>query len=241
MKRIVLLQHGESVWWREHRFVGWTDVDLTEAGHSAAAAAGARLRAGGYEFDAAYTSLLKRSIRSLWIVLDALDQMWVPVHRNWRLNEQHYGALQGRTDDDVAAEFGAESVALWRHGYDARPPALSTGDPRWPGHDRRYRSIWRKELPLTESLQDTVARVVPYWEHVVAPEVSSGRRVLLVAHGNSIRALIMYLDRLSPEQVLRVRIPVGVPIAYELGASLAGERRCLVGGDGREEPWDPLT
>jgi 2,3-bisphosphoglycerate-dependent phosphoglycerate mutase len=218
--KLVLLRHGESQWNLENRFTGWTDVDLTEKGREEAREAGRLLRTEGYDFDVAYTSVLKRAVRTLWIALDEMDRMWLPVIRCWRLNERHYGALQGLNKAETAAKFGEEQVLVWRRSYATPPPALTSDDERFPGHDRRYASLTPEELPLTESLKETVARFVPYWEGTIAPDVKAGRRVLIAAHGNSLRALVMHLDGLSEEAVLKLNIPTGVPLVYHLDEAL---------------------
>lgn len=211
---LVLLRHGESAWNLANRFSGWTDVDLTEAGRRQARTAGARLRDGGFEFDAAFTSVLKRAIRTLWIALDEMDRMWLPVHRDWRLNERHYGALQGLDKAETAARYGEDQVLRWRRSYDEPPPALDPDDERSPGRDPRYAGV--PDLPRTESLKDTVARMMPLWEGTIAPRVRAGERVLVCAHGNSLRALVKHLGGLSEEEILRVNIPTGAPLVYEL-------------------------
>jgi 2,3-bisphosphoglycerate-dependent phosphoglycerate mutase len=220
MFRLVLLRHGESVWNRENRFTGWTDVDLSPKGVVEAHEAGRLLMEGGYTFDVAFTSVLKRAIRTLWTVLDDMDLMWVPVQRDWRLNERHYGALQGLNKAETAAKFGDEQVKVWRRSYATPPPALTPDDERCPGRDRRYSDLSRDELPLTESLRDTVARAVPYWESAIAPHVRQGRRVVIAAHGNSLRALVKHLDRISDEEIVELNIPTGVPLVYELDSEL---------------------
>ena len=220
MYTLVLLRHGESQWNLENRFTGWTDVDLTEKGREEAREAGRLLRTEGYDFDVAYTSVLKRAVRTLWIALDEMDRMWLPVIRCWRLNERHYGALQGLNKAETAAKFGEEQVLVWRRSYATPPPALTSDDERFPGHDRRYASLTPEELPLTESLKETVARFVPYWEGTIAPDVKAGRRVLIAAHGNSLRALVKHLDGLSEEAVLKLNIPTGVPLVYNLDEAL---------------------
>src|SRR5262249_36359233 len=194
MQKLVLIRHGESEWNRENRFTGWTDVDLTEKGCAEALESGRLLKAGGYEPDVAYTSVLKRAIRTLWLALDAMDRMWIPVHRSWQLNERHYGALQGLNKAETAAKYGEDQGEIWRRSYDVPPPQLEASDPRWPGRDPRYAALARNELPLTECLKDTVARVLPYWHATIAPEIRAGKQVLLVAHGNSLRALVKHLD-----------------------------------------------
>ncbi len=224
MHTLVLLRHGESEWNRSNRFTGWTDVDLTEAGRAEARAAGALLRDGGFEFDAAFTSVLKRAIRTLWLALDEMDRMWLPVHRDWRLNERHYGALQGLDKAETAARYGDEQVLRWRRSYDEPPPPLAAGDERGPERDPRYAGV--PHLPRTECLQDTVARMMPLWEESIAPRVRAGERVLVCAHGNSLRALVKHLGGLSSEEILRVNIPTGAPLVYELDDGLreAGRR-----------------
>jgi 2,3-bisphosphoglycerate-dependent phosphoglycerate mutase len=216
MKKIVLLRHGESVWNKENRFTGWTDVGLTERGYREAHEAGQTLRAVGYAFDLAYTSVLKRAIQTLWIALEELDLMWIPVYRSWRLNERHYGALQGLNKAETAAKHGEQQVKLWRRSYDIRPPALETDDPRYPGKDPRYAELTADEVPLTECLKDTVERFLPYWKDTIAPAVESGQRVLIAAHGNSLRALVKYLDGISDQDIVGLNIPTGVPLVYEL-------------------------
>jgi 2,3-bisphosphoglycerate-dependent phosphoglycerate mutase len=220
MIKLVLLRHGESTWNKENLYTGWTDVDLSEKGLAEAHEAGKLLREGGYVFDVAYTSVLKRAIRTLWVALDEMDQMWLPIHNTWRLNERHYGALQGLNKAQTAEQYGDKQVKIWRRSYDVPPPALTRDDPRWPGHDRRYASLTKEELPLTESLKETVARFVPYWEGTIAPDVKSGRRVLIAAHGNSLRALVKHLDGISDEKIVGLNIPTGVPLVYQLDDDL---------------------
>ncbi len=220
MKKLVLVRHGESTWNKENRFTGWTDVDLSEKGLQEAHEGGRVLKAEGYTFDVAYTSVLKRAIRTLWIVLDEMDLMWLPVHRHWRLNERHYGALQGLNKAETAARFGEAQVKIWRRSYDIPPPALDTADPRYPGSDRRYASLTAAELPLTECLKDTVARFLPLWHQTIAPAIRSGQRVLIAAHGNSLRALVKYLDNISDEAIVELNIPTGMPLVYELDDDL---------------------
>lgn len=220
MYKIVLLRHGESTWNKENRFTGWTDVDLSEKGKEEAKKAGEVLKAEGYTFDIAYTSVLKRAIRTLWIVLDEMDLMWIPVIRNWRLNERHYGALQGLNKAETAKQYGEEQVKIWRRSYDIQPPALEKSDPRYPGHDPRYKELSESELPLTECLKDTVARFVPYWENTIAPMVKSGKKVLVTAHGNSLRALVKYLDNIPDDEIVELNIPTGIPLVYELNENL---------------------
>lgn len=220
MYKVVLLRHGESTWNKENRFTGWTDVDLSEKGLAEAKRAGQVLRSEGYKFDIAYTSVLKRAIRTLWNVLDELDLMWIPVIRNWRLNERHYGALQGLNKAETAQKFGEEQVKIWRRSYDIQPPALEKSDERYPGKDLRYAELKEEELPLTECLKDTVARFVPYWEETIAPMVKSGKKVLITAHGNSLRALVKYLDNVPDNEIVELNIPTGIPLVYELDEKL---------------------
>jgi len=229
MKKIVLLRHGESTWNKENRFTGWTDVDLTPKGLEEARNAGRLLREEGFVFDVAYTSVLKRAIRTLWLVLDEMDLMWIPVQNSWRLNERHYGALQGLNKAETAAKFGEQQVHLWRRSYDLPPPALERGDSRHPGNDPRYRSLDTGDLPLTECLKDTVARFLPHWNQVIAPEVKAGRRVIIAAHGNSLRALVKYLDRVSDQDIVGLNIPTGVPLVYELTDELKPIRSYYLG------------
>ena len=229
MIQLVLLRHGESDWNRENRFTGWTDVDLSETGLAEAHEAGRLLREGGYEFDIAFTSVLRRAIRTLWIALDELDRMWLPVVQSWRLNERHYGALQGLNKAETAAKFGDEQVHLWRRSYDVPPPPLPADDERSPGRDRRYAGLTPDELPRSESLKDTVARFLPAWHEQIAPEIRAGRRVLIAAHGNSLRALVKYLDDIPDEEIPALNIPTGVPLVYELDANLRPERHYYLG------------
>jgi 2,3-bisphosphoglycerate-dependent phosphoglycerate mutase len=220
MHRLVLLRHGESTWNKENRFTGWHDVDLSDKGREEAQEAGRLMAEQKFEFDVAYTSVLKRAIRTLWIGLDEMDMMWIPVFRSWRLNERHYGALQGLNKSETAAEHGEQQVEIWRRSYDIPPPALTEEDPRHPSHDRRYASLSPQELPLTESLKETVARFLPYWHDTIAPEITAGKRVLIVAHGNSLRALVKYLDNLSDQEITKLNIPTGVPLVYQLNDDL---------------------
>ena len=222
----MLLRHGESDWNRENRFTGWTDVDLSEKGIAEARAAGRLLKSEGYAFELAYTSVLKRAIRTLWIALEHLEQMWLPVEKSWRLNERHYGALQGLNKAEMAAKFGEEQVLIWRRSYDTRPDALDTNDPRYEGKDPRYAGV---QVPRTECLKDTVARVVPYWESTIAPAVRSGKRVLIAAHGNSMRALVKHLDGISDEAIVKLNIPTGIPLVYELDDALKPARHYYLG------------
>jgi 2,3-bisphosphoglycerate-dependent phosphoglycerate mutase len=229
MYKLVLLRHGESVWNKENRFTGWTDVDLSERGMQEARLAGKLLREGGYGFDIAYTSVLKRAIRTLWTVLDELDLMWIPVHNSWRLNERHYGALQGLNKAEMANRYGDEQILIWRRSYDVRPPALAADDERWPGRDPRYRDLASSDVPATECLKDTVARFLPYWTGTIGPAISAGKRVIIAAHGNSIRALIKYLDQVSEQDIVSLNIPTGVPLVYELDAQMKPLRHYYLG------------
>jgi 2,3-bisphosphoglycerate-dependent phosphoglycerate mutase len=220
MTRLVLLRHGESTWNQENRFTGWTDVDLSAKGLGEAKEAGAVLAREGYSFDIAYTSVLKRAIRTLWIVLDEMDLMWIPVERSWRLNERHYGALQGLNKAETAAKFGEDQVKIWRRSYDIPPPPLTKDDPRYPGRDPRYRGLSEAELPLTECLKDTVERFLPLWHETIAPSIQSGQKVLIAAHGNSLRALVKYLDNIPEQEIVELNIPTGMPLVYELDEQL---------------------
>ena len=216
MFKLVLLRHGESVWNKENRFTGWTDVDLSEKGIAEARQADKVLKEKGYTFDVAYTSVLKRAIRTLWLVQDELDLMWIPVYISWRLNERHYGALQGLNKAEMAAQYGEKQVLIWRRSYNIQPPALTRDDPRYSGNDPRYKSLSEKDIPLTECLRDTVARFLPYWLEVLSPAVRSGKKVLIAAHGNSLRALVKYLDNVSETDIVELNIPTGIPLVYEL-------------------------
>ncbi|HEX8011348.1 MAG TPA: 2,3-diphosphoglycerate-dependent phosphoglycerate mutase [Casimicrobiaceae bacterium] len=229
MRQLVLLRHGESTWNKENRFTGWTDVDLTEQGIAEAKSAARALKGNGFVFDVAYTSVLKRAIRTLWIVLDEMDLMWIPVHRSWRLNERHYGALQGLDKAETAAKFGDEQVLVWRRSYEVRPPALEPSDPRHPGSDPRYAHLGRAALPLTECLKDTVARFLPYWHEAIAPSVSAGQKAIVVAHGNSLRALVKYLDNVGDAEIVGLNIPTGIPLVYELADDLTPLRHYYLG------------
>jgi 2,3-bisphosphoglycerate-dependent phosphoglycerate mutase len=226
MHKLVLIRHGESEWNRANRFTGWTDVDLSSAGIAEARAGGKLLESSGYAFDLAFTSVLKRAIRTLWIALDELDQMWLPVEKTWRLNERHYGALQGLNKAEMAAKFGEDQVLVWRRSYDVPPDPLDVNDARYEGKDPRYAGI---QVPRTECLKDTVARVVPYWESSIAPAVRAGRRVLIAAHGNSLRALVKHLDGISDDAVVKLNIPTGIPLVYELDATLKPVRHFYLG------------
>ncbi|HEY6213220.1 MAG TPA: 2,3-diphosphoglycerate-dependent phosphoglycerate mutase [Vicinamibacterales bacterium] len=216
MHTLVLLRHGESTWNKENRFTGWTDVDLSEKGRDEAREAGRLLKEGGYAFDVAFTSVLKRAIRTLWIALDGLDEMWLPVEKSWRLNERHYGALQGLNKAETTAKHGEAQVKIWRRSYDIPPPPLTPDDPRHSSRDPRYASLEPDEIPLTESLKDTVARFLPYWHSTIVPAIGSGRRVLIAAHGNSLRALVKYLDDVDEATITELNIPTGIPLVYEL-------------------------
>ncbi|NMM87644.1 phosphoglyceromutase [Rhodococcus sp. SRB_17] len=220
MHKLVLIRHGESTWNLENRFTGWTDVDLTPTGVSQAMSAGKLLKAEGYEFDLAYTSVLKRAIHTLWYCLDEMDRTWLPVHKSWRLNERHYGALQGLNKAETAQKYGNEQVLVWRRSYDTPPPALDAADPRSERSDPRYAGLSAEDVPLSECLQDTVARVLPFWNHTMAPAIRSGQRVVVAAHGNSIRALVKYLDNISDDAIVGVNIPNGIPLVYELDDEL---------------------
>jgi 2,3-bisphosphoglycerate-dependent phosphoglycerate mutase len=227
--KLVLLRHGESTWNRENRFTGWTDVDLSDVGRQEAAEAGRLLAEGGYRFDVAFTSVLKRAIRTLWIALDALDQMWIPTTTTWRLNERHYGNLQGLNKAETAAKYGEAQVKVWRRSYAIPPPPLSPDDQRHPSHDPRYAGLAPHELPLAESLKDTVARFLPCWHEAIAPEIKQGRRVLIAAHGNSLRALVKYLDNVSEEDIVELNIPTGIPLIYELDDDLNAQTHYYLG------------
>lgn len=220
MTNLILLRHGESIWNKENRFTGWTDVDLSEKGIQEAAQAGKVLKKEGYTFDVAFTSVLKRAIRTLWIVQDEMNLMWIPVNISWRLNERHYGALQGLNKAEMAATYGEEQVLKWRRSYDIRPPALEKTDERFPGNDPRYKHLDNKDIPLTECLKDTVERFLPYWHEVIVPLIRSGKRVIISAHGNSIRALVKYVDGVSDVDIVGLNIPTGIPLIYELDESL---------------------
>jgi len=220
MHKVVLLRHGESSWNLENRFTGWTDVDLSERGTTEAHRAGLLLKEGGYVFDVAFTSVLKRAIRTLWITLDVMDLMWIPIHHSWRLNERHYGALQGLNKAETAGKYGDAQVKLWRRSYDIQPPALTKDDLRWPGSDPRYHDLAPRDVPVTECLKDTVARFLPYWHDAIAPAIKSGVRVIIAAHGNSLRALVKYLDNISDDDIVELNIPTGVPLVYELDVDL---------------------
>ena len=229
MTKLVLLRHGESTWNKENRFTGWTDVDLSDRGREEAQEAGRLLKEGGYTFDIAYTSVLKRAIRTLWLTLDALDLMWIPVIKSWRLNERHYGSLQGLNKAETAAKHGEAQIKIWRRSYDIPPPRLDADDERNPSRDPRYAGIVAADLPLAESLKDTVARFLPYWHEAIVPTIKSGERVLIAAHGNSLRALVMYLDSVSESDILELNIPTGIPLVYELDDRLQPRRHYYLG------------
>jgi 2,3-bisphosphoglycerate-dependent phosphoglycerate mutase len=220
MIKLVLLRHGESTWNKENRFTGWTDVDLSEKGREEALKAGRLLKEQGYVFDTAYTSVLKRAIRTLWIVMDEMDLMWIPVYRSWKLNERHYGALQGLNKAEMAAKFGEQQVFIWRRSYDIQPPALEKSDPRFPGHDPRYKQIEPADVPQTESLKDTIARVIPFWNDTLAPALKTGQKLIIAAHGNSLRAMVKYLDNIPDTEIVGLNIPTGIPLVYELDDNL---------------------
>ncbi len=229
MHKLVLIRHGESTWNLENRFTGWTDVDLTPTGVSQAMSAGKLLKAEDYDFDLCYTSVLKRAIHTLWYCLDEMDRTWLPVQKSWRLNERHYGALQGLNKTDMAKQYGDEQVLVWRRSYDTPPPALEPQDPRSERNDRRYANLDASQVPRTECLQDTVARVLPFWNETMAPSIRSGQRVLVAAHGNSIRALVKYLDGISDQDIVGLNIPNGIPLVYELDADLRPIRHYYLG------------
>lgn len=229
MKTLVLLRHGESTWNRENRFTGWTDVDLSEKGVQEAIAGGRQMKADGYTFDVAYTSVLKRAIKTLNLALEQMDLLWIPVDKSWRLNERHYGALQGLNKAETAAQHGLEQTNIWRRSYDIPPPPLTPEDPRYPGRDPRYAALTPDELPLTECLKDTVARFLPYWHATIAPVVKSGQRVLIAAHGNSLRALVKYLDNVADDEIVGLNIPTGIPLVYELDDDLKPLRHFYLG------------
>jgi 2,3-bisphosphoglycerate-dependent phosphoglycerate mutase len=229
MTKLVLLRHGLSQWNQENRFTGWTDVDLANQGVSEAHEAARQLKQAGLTFDTAYTSVLKRAIRTLWIVQDDMDLMWIPTHKHWRLNERHYGALQGLNKAETAQKFGEEQVKIWRRSYDTPPPPLTKKDPRYPRHDPRYANLKIKELPATESLKDTVARFLPYYKTKILPALKRGERIIIVAHGNSLRALVKYLDRVSDQDIVHLNIPTGIPLVYEFDRNLNPKRHYYLG------------
>ncbi|MDR1400797.1 MAG: 2,3-diphosphoglycerate-dependent phosphoglycerate mutase [Endomicrobium sp.] len=220
MYRIVLVRHGESVWNKENRFTGWTDVDLSEKGNKETLIAGEQLKKDGFTFDLAYTSVLKRAVRTLWNIIDKMDLLWIPVVKSWKLNERHYGALQGLNKAETAAKYGEDQVKIWRRDYDAQPMSLNENDERYPGKDIRYSSILKREIPLTECLKDTVMRVVPYWKEDISPKIKSGKKIIIVAHGNSLRALVKHLDNISDNDIVSLNIPTAMPLVYELDEGL---------------------
>lgn len=220
MYKVVLLRHGESVWNKENRFTGWTDVDLSQKGVEEAIGAGKIMKEQGYNFDIVFTSVLKRALRTTWLALEQMDLLWITEEKSWRLNERHYGALQGLNKAETAEKHGEEQVKIWRRSYDVPPPALEITDPRYPGHDPRYKIMDEKDIPKTESLKDTVARFLPYWHEVIAPMIKTGKKVLISAHGNSLRALVKYLDNMSNDAVIALNIPTGVPLVYDLDDNL---------------------
>ncbi|MCX8093221.1 MAG: 2,3-diphosphoglycerate-dependent phosphoglycerate mutase [Candidatus Goldbacteria bacterium] len=229
MYKLVMVRHGESLWNKENRFTGWVDIDLSDKGKEEAKKAGQTLKKEGYTFDIAYTSVLKRAIRTLWIILDEMDLMWIPVVRSWRLNERMYGALQGLNKSEMAAKHGEEQVLIWRRSYDVPPPPLTKDDPMYPGKDPKYKDLKENEIPLTECLKDTVARVMPYWNETIAPMIKSGKKVLIAAHGNSLRALVKYLDNVSDKDIVSMNIPTGIPLVYELDDNLKPLNRYYLG------------
>ena len=231
MYKVVLLRHGESQWNLDNRFTGWTDVDLTEKGRSEAKAAGKILKEKGFVFDIAYSSVLKRALRTLWLALDEMDLLWIPVIKNWRLNERHYGALQGLNKAETAEKHGEDKVLIWRRSYDTPPPSLEKSDERYPGNDPRYKNMDEKDIPTTESLKDTVDRFLPFWHDTIAPAIKSGKKVIIVAHGNSLRALVKYLDKIDEESILKLNIPTGMPLVYELDKDLKPIKHYYLGDE----------
>jgi len=229
MHTLILLRHGESVWNKENRFTGWTDVDLSEKGILEAKSAAFDLKNNGYSFEVAFTSVLKRAIRTLWIVLDEMDLMWIPVVRDWRLNERHYGALQGLNKAETAKEYGEEQVFLWRRSYDVQPPPLSKDDPGYPGSEAKYNNLSKQEIPFAESLKNTVDRFLPCWQEQIVPAIKSGKKALITAHGNSLRALVKHLDSISDEEIIKTNIPTGIPLVYELNDDLKPIRHFYLG------------
>lgn len=229
MRKLVLIRHGESIWNRENRFTGWTDVGLSDKGVEEALSAGRMLKDEGFVFDEAFTSVLKRAIKTLWIILEEMDQMWIPEHRHWRLNERHYGALQGLNKAETAERHGLEQVHVWRRSYDVPPPPLAIDDPRHPARDPRYAELHPEELPLAESLRDTVARFLPYWHQIIAPRIQAGQRLLIAAHGNSLRALVKHLDGIADDAIADLNIPTGIPLIYELEDDLRPIRSYYLG------------
>ncbi|MCR5346574.1 MAG: 2,3-diphosphoglycerate-dependent phosphoglycerate mutase [Fretibacterium sp.] len=229
MYEIVLIRHGESAWNKENRFTGWTDVPLSDKGVEEARTAGRLLKKEGFAFDLAFTSVLKRAIKTLWLALEEMDRMWIPVRHSWKLNERHYGALQGLNKADTAVKYGDDQVKIWRRSYDVQPPSLEKTDERFPGHDPRYAGLTASELPLTECLKDTVARVVPYWQEAIVPEIIAGKKIIIAAHGNSLRALVKYLDNVSDKDILELNIPTGVPLVYTLNKDMKPESHRYLG------------
>lgn len=229
MHKLVLVRHGESEWNKENRFTGWQDVELSDKGRAEAQKGGKGLKSKGFQFDVAYTSVLKRAIHTLDLILTEIDQVWLPVHKEWRLNERHYGGLQGLNKAETAAQHGEEQVKIWRRSYDTPPPAMDETDPRYPGKDLRYRGLRVDEIPRGESLKDTVTRFLPLWQGVIAPQVKTGQKVLIVAHGNSLRALIQHLEKMTPEQIMEVNMPTGIPLCYELDQSLNVLKKTFIG------------
>ena len=229
MYKLVLLRHGESVWNKENKFTGWTDVDLSEKGIREAHESAELLQKEGFTFDIVFTSVLKRAIRTFWIVMDDMDMMWLPVERSWRLNERHYGALQGLNKKETVDKYGEKQVLIWRRSYDTRPPALTKEDPRYPGNEAMYASVPEKDLPLTECLKDTVARFIPYWKNSIIPAIKQQKKVIIVAHGNSLRALVKYLDNISDEEIVGLNIPTGIPLIYELDKDLKAQTHYYLG------------
>jgi 2,3-bisphosphoglycerate-dependent phosphoglycerate mutase len=233
MHKVVLLRHGESIWNKENLFTGWTDVDLSRKGMEEAKEAGATLKQDGFSFDLVFTSVLKRAIRTSWIVLHQMDLMWIPISVDWRLNERHYGALQGLNKAETVAKYGEAQVRLWRRSYNIRPPALEQADPRYPGHDPRYKDLTKQQLPLTECLKETVERFLPCWHELIAPSICAGKRILIAAHGNSLRALVKYLEHISEQQIVDLNIPTGVPLVEELDGELKSVRHYYLGDPAR--------
>jgi 2,3-bisphosphoglycerate-dependent phosphoglycerate mutase len=229
MYKIVLIRHGESTWNKENKFTGWTDVDLSEKGVEEALKAGKQLKKDGFTFDLAYTSVLKRAIRTLWNILNTIDQIWIPVIKSWKLNERHYGALQGLNKAETATKYGEEQVKIWRRSYDTPPMPLEENDTRYPGKDIRYAGLTKKELPLTECLKDTIERVVPYWENEIVPQIKTGKRIIIVAHGNSLRALVKYLDSINDNEIVNLNIPTAMPFVYELDDNLKSIKNYYLG------------
>ena len=235
MFKLVLLRHGESIWNKENRFTGWTDVDLSEKGYEEAKKAGQVLKQEGFDFDIAYTSVLKRAIRTLWLVQDEMNLLWLPVHKSWRLNERHYGGLQGLNKAETAAKFGDEQVLIWRRSYDTPPPELEKNDERYPGFERQYEDLSNSDLPLTECLKDTVDRFLPLWHNELAPIIKSGKQLIIAAHGNSLRALVKYLDNISDEEIVGLNIPTGMPLVYELDENLTPIKHYYLGDQAEVE------